>query len=168
MLPPTHPDLACIYNNIADVELHLGYEDAALDYIKKTLRVLQAHLQSKHPDIGRTYLNMRTIFMRMRNYDKTKECFNKTYEIYKALPEKDYNVGAFYANVSQLNCVMGKFPKALKHLEKARNIFQAVIIRRDATVLLTSTLNILVTTERFLDTLLLISSKGLIIFFIFC
>ena len=126
-LPPTHPDLASIYNNIADVEIHLGHENAALDYIKKTLRILHAHLQSDHPDIGRTYLNMGTIYMRMSNYDKTKECFDKTFKIYKLLPEKDYNVGVFYANVSQLNCVMGNFPKALKHLEKARNIFQAVL-----------------------------------------
>ena len=65
--------------------------------------------------------------MRMRNYNKTKECFDKTFKIYKLLPEKDYNVGAFYANVSQLNCVMENFPKALKHSEKAREIFRAVL-----------------------------------------
>ena len=123
ILPPNHPDLACIYNSLGLLHSQAAVNSSALDCFQKELKIKERSLSPNHPDFAAVYNNLAMTYSKLNDFGTALEYYQKALNIYsKSLPSNHLNVATAHNNIGLLYVEMGQSTEALEHLEKALRI----------------------------------------------
>ena len=120
-------DVALLYSWYAYACNNLGYQDKALEYFQKDLRIREEVLGPDHPDTAKTYNNIGSVYGDMGDYGKALEYFQKDLRISEKLlgPNHPSTAGT-YCSIGEVYRAMGDYDKALEYLQKALKINEEV------------------------------------------
>ena len=120
-----------VYGNIGEILSAIGLDAAALDYLKRSIKIYEAipEDERKFPELDQppgVLLNIGNIYYRNKKYDKADEFFIKTISLYEQLSEEDTKF--FGINTAMSN--RGLVRQAKGDYTGAEKIFMDVYERR--------------------------------------
>ena len=92
VLGKDHPDTALSYNNIGSVYSDMGDYSKALEFYAKALSIREKVLGKDHPETANSYNNIGSAYYGMGDYNKTYAYSKKTYYIFKANRDKNFEI----------------------------------------------------------------------------
>ncbi len=114
-LPAHHPDLARLYNKIAEVYDALGQYGKSLEYNQNALAIQKKVLPAEHPDLASSYNYIAVTFSHLGQLQKALEYFQKSLAIReKVLPAKHPDLANLYNNIAAVYNNLEEYQKALE------------------------------------------------------
>jgi tetratricopeptide (TPR) repeat protein len=127
-LPPNHPDIASVYNNIGTVYNRKGETNLALKNYEIAYELRQKQLPPNHPHIANSLNNIGLIYKEKGNVDTALEYYQKTLKIDEINHPSDHlakamtieNIGTTYRDKVD-------FEIALTYLSRALEMYKRVL-----------------------------------------
>lgn len=108
----------------------------ALEYLIEAENYFEENNDSLN--LSAVYNGLGILNFDLREYDKAKQYFQKTYKIHKK-QNNDRGVGIYYANIGNVYNITKEYDKALKYQQKALDVFTTL---NDTTSVVSSLINI--------------------------
>ncbi len=117
---------AHIFHNTASAYNDLADYDKALAYDQKALDISEAKLGTDHPNTATTYNNIAGVYRAKGDYDNALRFYQKALEIREAKLGTDHpDTATTYNNIAAVYQGKGDYDNALKFYQKASKIFEA-------------------------------------------
>lgn len=124
-LPPNHPDIGEIHNNIGLVLHSMGRLKEALKENQKALKIYNIALPPNHPYIGTSHNNIGLVLNSLGRLEEALKESQKALKISEiALPPNHPDIGTSHNNIGYVLRFMGRLEEALKEYQKALKIFE--------------------------------------------
>jgi tetratricopeptide (TPR) repeat protein len=123
-------EIATLCDNFAKTLRYFGYNEKALNYALRALRIRENLFSKYHNDIGTSYINIAVIYRYMGQFEPALEYGIKALELYENMPgEKNYvkiatacyKITLTYIKLGDLNKALEYSHKDLSALEKGLN-----------------------------------------------
>jgi tetratricopeptide (TPR) repeat protein len=119
---------ATYYNQLGLIQDAKGDYKKAIEYLRKSLEILEKALPPNHPDLATSYNNIAVVYRNMGEYSKALSFYEKAFEILqKSLPSNHPSLASSYNNIAVMYQHMGEYSKALSFYEKAFEIRQKTL-----------------------------------------
>ena len=127
-LPPDHPDIGSVHNNMGAVYDAKDDLTLAMQNFERGYEIRRQRLPSDHPQIAGSLYNIGNIHRRKVNYDRALHYYQKALAIEKRNYQNDHLHKAYsVANIGLVYCDKEEYDAALRHLSDALEMFQRLL-----------------------------------------
>jgi tetratricopeptide (TPR) repeat protein len=134
-LPPNHPDIAAVYNNIGIVHNKRDELNLALKNYEIAYEICRKQLPSDHPHIAVSLNGIGNIYRRKGNYDTALDYLLRALTIKeKIYPDDNLDKAFTVSNIGLLYSNKGDLNSALTYLSRALEMYKHVLPDQHANI----------------------------------
>lgn len=123
-----HPNVACVYSNMAHIHYVKGDMDRAFEIFHKSLMITVKTLGQGHPNVASIYGNMALIYENKGEFDEALRYSQQSLAIkQKTFGENHPTVGIAYNNLGGIYATKGDLDKAEDYLNKSLANFRKAL-----------------------------------------
>ena len=117
------PDFCFVYNDIGEIYSVQGDDFKALDYFKKSLKIVLSVYGENHSQVSSIYDHIGEVYFAQKDYSKALYYFEESLKIRLSLfGENHPEVALSYYSIGSLYIIQGDKSKALNYYEKSLKI----------------------------------------------
>ena len=121
----SHPHIAAVLNNLANLYSNKGDYDRALPLYEKSLAMSKKNLPENHPLIATVLNNLANLYSDKGDYDRALPLFEQALTMrQKTLPENHPDIATSLNNLANLYFFRGNYDRALPLFEQALTMRQ--------------------------------------------
>jgi tetratricopeptide (TPR) repeat protein len=126
-LPPDHPDMSDVYNEIAPLWAEMGDQDKALEYYEKAYAIREKTLEQNHPKISISLNNIGITYAAMGKHDDALDFYRRSLAINKEItPEPNQDWALRLLNIGIVYRLKKEYDRALEFVHQAYDIYKRI------------------------------------------
>ena len=126
-----HRDLSNCYHSLGKVACEKGDYDSSLQWLEKSLKILENKLQKNHSRLGFIHTSIGEVYQRRQDYTLALKSYQKALEIWTNTYDNEHEYVAWcFNNIAIIYNAQKDYSQALEYLQKALNIKEKILPKK--------------------------------------